>query len=273
MKKFLIAAILALCIFGGYVYRLKQDDTPVAGKILPGGDIVHVGTMGTYAPWTYQNAQGDLVGFEIDMWKEIARRIGCSVQFTQMKFAGLFGAMDKGDLDTVANQVSKNSEREAKYNFSDVYVYNEIVFLSKAGRSISSPSDLNGWSVTIEPNSNDEDIVKAYESEHGIQLQRYYYEGNSIEEVVLGRVDLWCRSLSASMETIKQRGKDRLQIIARTPLVEENAYPFKKDRRGTVLRDLTNKALKEMQSDGTIAALALKHFGLDLSRRPENTGE
>lgn len=114
-KKILLVCLLSVFFGAAYYIRSQFGNSEIKSKILPGGDLITVGTEGTYAPWTYQNEQGELKGFEIDMWKEIARRIGCSVKFVQMKFSGLFGAMDKGDLDVIANQISPNEERSKSF--------------------------------------------------------------------------------------------------------------------------------------------------------------
>lgn len=127
---------------------------------------------------------------------------------------------------------------------------------------------MNGWSVVVDPSSNDRDIVKAFEDQEDITLKPFYYDGNNLDEITLGRVNLWCRSLSGSLEAIRQKGDDQLQIIAKTSFIEENAYPFKKDDRGERICKLVNGAIRAMQEDGTVEALSVRHFGIDISHRP-----
>ena len=67
--------------------------------------VFKIGTEGTYAPFTYHDASGALVGFDVEIGREIAKRIGVEAQFLEGKWDGLIAGLDANRYDAVINQV------------------------------------------------------------------------------------------------------------------------------------------------------------------------
>ena len=210
---------------------------------------------------------GEMVGLDVDIWKEIGKRTGYEIQFERMEFSSLFSLLDDGRLDTVANEISVTEERQKSYNFSDPAYFDRITFLSRADTEISDPKDLDGMSIGVEPASSDVEIVDAVDASLGITLNRVYYDGFSIQDVVLGRIDMWIKGETGALQVIEEMGSDKLKILYKTDVVFDCAYPFAKTEKGQELMELTNKALSEMREDGTLKALSEKHFGIDITTK------
>lgn len=232
-----------------------------------GEKIIKVGMDGETPPYTTVNDKSELIGFEVDLWKEIGKRIGYEVQFEHSEFSTLFGLLDDGRLDTIANTISITPERQEVYNFSDTYLYEKIVLVSKVDKEISSIKDIDGMTIAVEPTSSDEVIVDTLEKESGVKLERVFYDGASIQDVVLGRVDLWIKGEPSAIEVINQIGKDKLKILTDTPVTFESAYPFAKTEKGEELMKLTNDAIKSMQEDGTLKKLSEKYLSIDITEK------
>lgn len=228
--------------------------------------IIKVGMDGETPPYTSVDDKGKLIGFEVDVWNEIGRRLGYNIKFERMEFSTLFGLLDDGRLDTVANQIGTTPERKKTYNFSDSYLYEKSVLVSKVDKKINSIKDLNGMTIAVEPASDDGIIVDALEKESKVKLKRTFYDGASIQDVVLGRVDLWIKGQGSAMESIEKIGKNKLKVLAETPVISESAYPFTKTEHGNKLRDLTSKAIQDMKKDGTLKKLSEKHFHVDMTQ-------
>ena len=90
------------------------------------GREVVVGTEGTYPPFTF-NEDGELTGYDIEVIEAVAERAGWRLRFVQSQFHALFGALDSGRVDVIANQITINPEREARYAFSEPYTYSRGV--------------------------------------------------------------------------------------------------------------------------------------------------
>src|SRR4051812_9479030 len=79
---------------------------------------IRIGTEGTYAPFTFHDKDGKLVGFDVEVAQEVAKRIGLEAEFIETKWDGMFAGLDAKRFDVVANQVSIRDDRKEKYDFS-----------------------------------------------------------------------------------------------------------------------------------------------------------
>ena len=95
--------------------KIKND-----GKIL-------IGTEGTYSPFTFHDASGNLTGFDVEVATEIAKRIGVKPEFKETQWDAMFAGLDAKRFDMIANEVGIRPDRQKKYDFSDPYI------TSKAG--------------------------------------------------------------------------------------------------------------------------------------------
>lgn len=229
---------------------------------------VKIGMDGETPPFTVVDEKGNVAGFEVDLWEEIAKRAGFDLEIKRMEFSSLFSMLDDGRLDSVANCIAITPEREEKYLFSDGYIYEKNMLLAHADRKIDDVKDMDGWTVAVEPASVDEGIVDVFEEGAGIKLERVYYDGAAIKDVVLGRVDLWIKGEAGCMEVIDIMGEDKLQMIADTGDVAVSGYPFAKGERGERLKEAVNYALEEIRNDGTMEKLSEKHLAIDITKVP-----
>ena len=89
----------------------QADDRPV----------VRVGTEGTYPPFTFHESKNSkLTGYDIDVIKAVAKKAGWRLKFVETQFDAIFAALEADRIDVIANQVSINPEREAKYGLSSL---------------------------------------------------------------------------------------------------------------------------------------------------------
>mgnify|MGYP000441191339 CR=1 FL=1 len=87
--------------------------------------------------------------------------------------------------------------------------------------------------ISCETNTSDELIVEAIEKEYGVKMEPVYYDGMSVQEVALGRCDLWPRAKTSCITTLEE--VDNLKILGDTNVLETNVYPFSKTERGEEL--------------------------------------
>ncbi|TIQ23853.1 transporter substrate-binding domain-containing protein, partial [Mesorhizobium sp.] len=114
-----------------------------------------VGTEGTYAPFTYHDASGALVGFDVEIAKAIAERLGVQAEFLEGKWDGLIAGLDAKRYDAVINQVGITEERKAKYDFSDPYIASKAVLIVRGDNAdIKSFADLKGKKAAQSLTSN-----------------------------------------------------------------------------------------------------------------------
>ncbi len=85
--------------------------------------VLKVGTEGVYPPFSYHGGTGGgLTGYDIDVMNAIGKHLGVKVEYVETPFDSMFAALEAGRFDVVANQITFNEERNARYDLSDPYV-------------------------------------------------------------------------------------------------------------------------------------------------------
>ena len=94
------------------------SEGPVMKRINDSG-VFRVGFEGTYPPFNYQNEAGEFTGFDVDISKEIAKRLEVDVEFVTSKWAGLKGGLNADKFDTIIAQMTVTEERKESVDFTD----------------------------------------------------------------------------------------------------------------------------------------------------------
>ena len=236
----------------------------LAALALPAkAETIRVGMSGGYFPFTFVQ-QDELQGFEVDFMKEVAERTGDTVEFSTMSFSGLIGALEAGRIDTVANQITITPERQAKFVFSQPYVYDGAQIVVKEGNpaGITGPESLKGKSVAMNLGSNFEQLLR--ELPYADEIDIRTYESNIEQDTALGRVDAFVMDRVSTAQVIE---KSPLPLeLAGEPFSRiENALPFRDDEAGRALRDKVDAAITAMKQDGTLSAISEKWLRQDVT--------
>lgn len=227
---------------------------------------IKVATSGSFYPVIFTE-DDQLQGFEYDVWEEIGKRIGYDIDWNVVSgMDGMFGSLDAGKVDTISNQVSITPERLEKYNFSDVYAYNEIKLVVRADDEAEEIKDMAGKKVCIEPSSVLSDFVDNYNKDldKEEQIIPVITEGSIYEELEMGRIDAFPMTV-LSFSQVKEKGEYDVKMIGEAMITEENAYPFSKEVDQELV-DSVNNAINEMHEDGTLSQISDKWYKRDVTK-------
>lgn len=258
MKKMILIglAVIALVAAGFMMTGNGQD-----------GDTIKVGMSGSYKPYTYVDEQGELTGFDVEVWKEIGTRIDREVEFVTSDFSGLFGMLDVGQIDTIANQITITEARKEVYLFTSPYVYYGAQLITQSDRTdITDLESLKGKKVAVSLGSNYEEMVKLYDVNGEIEVVTYDSGPGAYQDVALGRVDAALNDRLALLSVINESGLDLK--LAVDPIEElHNAFPFLMNEENEALIEKVNQAIADMYADGTMKAISMKYFAVDITER------
>lgn len=250
MKTLLITTLLTIAMFASA--PLLAQDGPL-----------RVGMSGQYFPFTFVE-QDELKGFDVDVMNAIGKEMGRDIKYETANFSGLFGMLESGRIDTVANQITITEERQKAYVFSEPYVYDGAQVVTKKGNTeIQSVEDLKGKTVAVNLGSNFEALLR--ELPYADQIDIKTYESNLERDTALGRVDAFVMDRVSASQIIKEKPLP-LELAGPTFSQITNAYPFRDTEAGRALRDEVNKALAALRDDGTLASISEKWFGTDITR-------
>nr|WP_111301286.1 amino acid ABC transporter substrate-binding protein [Paracoccus saliphilus] len=226
-------------------------------------DTIRVGMSGGYFPFTFTRAD-ELQGFEVDFLNAVAEETGDEVEFVTMSFSGLIGALESGRIDTIANQITITPEREAKFAFTQPYVYDGAQVVVKAGNEeeITGPESLKGRSVAVNLGSNYEQLLR--ELPYADEIDIRTYESNIEQDTALGRVDAFVMDRVSSAQVIKESPLPL--ALAGQPFSEiRNALPFRNDAEGQALRDRVDAAITTLKDNGALAEISQKWLDADVT--------
>lgn len=185
-----------------------------------------VGVEGTYPPYTYHDDNGELTGFDVEVAKAIADKLGVEADFTESDWDSLLAGIDSGRLDTVINAVSITPEREEKYDFAGPYFY------------------ITQQIVVAKDNDDIVDMASLIES---------------------GRADFTTFNSVVFNEYLQQHPDANLKVAFVIPdVVDTYAVPIKKGE--TALYDAVQNAIDELKEDGTLSKLSEDYFGTDFTQ-------
>lgn len=124
-----------------------------------------VGTSADYPPYefhTMANGKDEIVGFDIDIAKEVAKELGVELEVKDMDFDGLLVALQAGKVDMVFAGMTPTDERKENADFSDIYYTATHRFILRSGEegSVKSFDDLKGKKIGVQKGSIQEGIAK-----------------------------------------------------------------------------------------------------------------
>jgi len=224
---------------------------------------VKVGMSGRYFPFTFSK-KDVLQGFEVDVWNEIAKRSDYKVEYVTASFSGLFGMLEAGHIDTIANQITITEARTAKYAFSVPYVIDGVQVTVRKGRDdIQGLDDLKGKKVAVNLGSNFEQVLRKHDVNNEINIVTY--DTGIEQDVALGRADAFVMDRVSSVQLIKEAGLP-LQLAGHPFEEIQNAMPFLNKPSQVAIRDQVNTALAAMRADGKLAEISNKWFDTDITQ-------
>lgn len=262
MKKLYLAIISVLIIALGVTgcSSKASSDKDALSKIKEAG-VIRIGTEGTYAPFTFHDSNGKLTGFDVDIAKEVAKRIGVKAEFVETKWDGMIAGLDSNRFDIVVNEVGITKERQQKYDFSNPYIVSKAVLIvRKDDNSIKKFSDLKGKKSAQSLTSNLAQIATA----NGADLVQVDGFNQAIDLLNSKRVDATVNDSLSFYDLIKQKPDTQLKVVATDKNADKDAIILKKNKKE--LLDAINKALAGMKADGTYLKISKKWFGTDVSK-------
>lgn len=238
---------------------------PVPASAAPAQDgqpVIRVGTEGTYAPFSYHDSRTqELTGYDIEVIKAIAAKAGWKLQFAETQWDSIFPALDSGRIDVIANQVTINDERKAKYGLSATYTYSHGVLVRRTGDDrIKTLADLKGRTTAQSATSSWAQVAR----DAGANVQAVEGFAQAAALLAQGRVDAIVNDNIAVLDYQASTGSKDIEIAGSAGNeISEQALAFRKG--DTALLTQANTAIAALKADGTLRSISEKYFKADVS--------
>lgn len=267
MKKKLLSLVLAATMVAGLVtgcgQKVATNNDDLLAQIKSRG-YVTVAMEGTWAPWTYHDEADNLVGFDVEVAKAVADKLGVEVKYEEGEWDGLLAGVEGGRYDIMVNGVGYTEERAQAYNFSKPYAFNRTVLIVRTdNEEVKTLEDLKGKTTCNSANSTYQLIAEEY----GATVLDVETLDGCLEMVLAGasRADATLNAEVSFNDYMTEHPDAELKVTAYAPDVEEVCIITEKGDVSKSLVEAVDKALDELRADGTLKAISEKYFGLDIT--------
>ena len=265
MKK-VIAIVLAAVMLLAMLAACSQPDKggDVLEQVKKSGKLV-VAMEGTWAPWTYHDENDKLVGFDVEVARAIAGKLGVEAEFVEGAWSGLFTGFETGRYDIIANGVDITEERSAKYDFTTPYAYSYTVLIVRGDNdSIKGFEDLKGKKTA---NSIDSTYMLLAE-EYGATVSGVESLEETLNMVLAGRVDATLNAEVSLNDYLREHPDANLKVVCKTAEPTNVAIPIRKGQECKALNEAISKAIEELRAEGKLTEISKKYFnGFDITTK------
>ncbi|MCG8530396.1 MAG: transporter substrate-binding domain-containing protein [Desulfovibrionales bacterium] len=143
----------------------------------------------TFVPWAMKDKDGEFIGFEIDVMKELAKDLGVDIEFVPTTWSGIIPALLSNKFDMIIGGMSVTTSRNLKVNFSDPYDYTGIEVLAsvKKGKHIKTLEDINKPDVIVVARIGSTPATAAKKFFPNASLRLFEKETQCVQELMTGR--------------------------------------------------------------------------------------
>ncbi|HHK5577869.1 TPA: amino acid ABC transporter substrate-binding protein [Neisseria cinerea] len=271
LKKFVLGGIAALVLAacggseGGSGASSAPAQSAVSGSLIErinNKGTVAVGTEGTYAPFTYHDKDGKLTGYDVEVTRAVADKLGIKVEFKETQWDSMMAGLKAGRFDVVANQVGLTSpERQATFDKSEPYSWSGAVLVARKDSNIKSIADIKGVKTAQSLTSNYGEKAKAA----GAELVAVDGLAQSLTLIEQKRADATLNDELAVLDYLKKNPNAGVKIVWSAPADEKVGSGLIVNKGNDEVVAKFSTAINELKADGTLKKLGEQFFGKDIS--------
>ena len=221
-----------------------------------------VALEGAWQPWSYHDESDTLVGYDVEVSRAIAEKLGVEPEYVESDWDSLFAGLDAGRFDIVCNGVEVTDERAKTYDFTTPYGYiHTALAVRKDNEDIKSFEDLKGKTTANSLASTYMELAESY----GATVQGIDTLEETIQLLTAGRIDATLNADVSFYDYLNVHPDADFKLVAQTEDASHVAIPVRKGDDSTSLLEAMNTAIEELRADGTLKALGEKYFGQDIS--------
>ncbi|MDK4708559.1 transporter substrate-binding domain-containing protein [Kingella negevensis] len=270
---FTVALALALAACGNQNnnQQIAQGSAPATaaksgslGEKLKQKQTILVGTMGTYAPFTYHEKDGKLTGYDVEVTRAVAAKLGVQVEFKETPWDAMMAGLKAGRFDVVANQVALTSpERQAMFDKAEPYSWSGKMILARKDHApVAKLEDIKGIKTAVMLASNYDETAKKM----GADLVHTDTMAQGLTLVQQSRAEITLNDELSLLDYLKKNPDSGLKEVWRTPKDEKLGAGLVINKNEPEALAQINQAMNELKADGTLKKLGEQFFGEDVSQ-------
>ncbi len=250
MKKLALCVAFAMIAGGAFAKEWKR---------------VRIGVDPSYPPFESKAANGQLIGIDVDLTKAVCAEMKVKCVWVEQDFDGIIPALQGKKFDVIVSSMTATDKRREQIDFSDILFAAPARMLARKGsRLLPKAESLQGKSVGVEQGTTQEAYAKAYWEPKGVRVVPYQNQDQVYADLVSGRLDATLQDeLQAAYGFLKTPQGEHFgwaggPVTDKKIIGEGTAMGLRKD--DTDLKEMINKALKQVHQKGTFLRLKNQYF-------------
>lgn len=237
--------------------KSKQESDQSLEKVKSAGEFV-LGLDDSFPPMGFRNKDNEIVGFDIDLASEVAKRLGVKLRTQPISWDAKEQELNTGKIDCIWNGMSVDSARAAAMNLSSPYLENRMIFTVKDS-SLASLAALSGKKIAVQNGSTAQKLLEASAAGKAAS-QIFPFDDNqtALMDLDKGGVDAVFLDEIVARYWIASNGKS---FIVLEEGLSDEVYAVGFRKKDQKLRDAVDSTLAAMKADGKFAEISAKWFG------------
>lgn len=234
-------------------------------------EVIKVGTMGTYNPFSYVDENGNLTGYDLEVLRLLEKQdSSLKFEFIGAPWDSLFVGLDSDKFQMLANQITSNPDRVANYYLTDNRYFTCVsqIIVKQGTTGITKLEDLQGKKIGLTVGDSFTRLVEDWNAANNNIFEITYYEQGIetiLQDIVSGRIDATVNDPIVAKDKAEVQGL-AVEAVGERLSADPTFFIFKQDEKGKELRDKVDAALAKIIEDGSLSQLSLDWFGVDYTK-------
>ena len=254
-------ALISVAAICGCTDRKESVKDDSLQKILDKGELI-LGLDTEFPPMGFIDENGEIVGFDIDVAREVCKRLGIKLSLKGIDWNEKENVLNDGTIDCIWNGLSVTPERAETMELSAAYMKNELIFVVLGDSKAKDLNDLRGGRIGVQSGSTAEEELRKLDLFHEITPKAYDNVMIVLQKLEEGELDAVLVDSVPAYYYIFSKDKP-YYILSDSLGEEEYAVGFRKG--DSALKDKIQNIISEMKADGTLGEISKKWFGSDIT--------
>ncbi len=256
----IVVLILLVALFGVLWYTKAPEESIIA-RIERTGKLV-VATEAAFPPFELVDpGTNQIVGFDVDIAKEIADAMGVELEMRNMGFQAIFTAVNQGTVDMGISAMTITAEREELVDFSQPYFFSNLTILALASAAIDDPNDLDGLKISLQEGTTSdfwvEDVLIGEMGINPSEIRKTVAFTDAVQLTVSGETDATIIDEPAAQAFVDADPNLKIAYLIAT----NEAFGVAVPPGETVLLGIVNQVIQSLRDTGKYDDIVADWFG------------
>ena len=239
----------------------KQDAPAAATPAAAPAKVYVVGVEPAYAPFEAEDANKNVAGFDIDIMRAVAQKIGIEVKFVPTPFEGIFNFLAQGDRDLLISAITITDERKQTVDFSTPYFEaSQLIAVQTGNTGVSKFDDLKNLKIGVQSSTTGDEIVQGLVGKNNPNIKRFESTPLALKELENGGVDAVVADDGVVKNYIANNPNQKLRTVSDSDFPKEY-YGIAVRKGNAELLAKINQGLSAIKADGTFDKISTQYFG------------